>query len=58
MLVFTPTKPFYKIAYYYILDICTYCKKEIKDDEEAIPKEGKWWHKDCLRIWLRKSKGC
>ena len=40
------------------MDICQYCKKEIKDDEEAIPKEGKWWHKDCLRIWLRKSKGC
>lgn len=35
---------------------CAYCNKEVKE-EEALFKEGKYWHRNCLRQWLRK-KGC
>ena len=34
---------------------CAYCNKEIED--EKLFKEGKYWHPDCLRKWLR-EKGC
>ncbi len=35
--------------------LCAYCKKEIEEDE--IYKDGKYWHRDCFKKWLRK-KGC
>ncbi|HHF56560.1 MAG TPA: hypothetical protein ENL42_06590 [Thermoplasmatales archaeon] len=35
---------------------CAYCNEEIEGEEELF-KEGKYWHRRCLRKWLR-EKGC
>ncbi|HEC88623.1 MAG TPA: hypothetical protein ENI52_04845 [Thermoplasmata archaeon] len=34
---------------------CGYCGKNI--DNEEIFKDGKYWHRECFRKWLR-EKGC
>jgi len=39
----------------YIVMECEYCGREI--EEGVIFKEGKYWHRDCFRQWLR-EKGC